>query len=72
MYFNNELLATELNTRSYVDLSDKVEGTHTYRVTYMDKLTDQESEGASVQVQIYAPTFDAPRNVKLTCREDSE
>ena len=72
VYFNNELLATELNTRSYVDLSDKVEGTHTYRVTYMDKLTDQESEGASVQVQIYAPTFDAPRNVKLTCREDSE
>lgn len=72
VYRDNELIAPQLNTRRFVDDSDKAEGTYTYRVTYMDNLTGQESEGTSAQVEIYAPTFDAPRNVRLTCREDSE
>ena len=72
VYLDNELIAPQLNTRRFVDSSDKGEGTYTYRVTYMDNLTGQESEGTSTQVEIYAPTFDPPQGVQLTCREDSE
>ena len=72
IYLNDALIADNVNARHYTDTSEKEEGEYTYRVTFYNALTDEESEGVQTTVNILAPTFDAPLNVQLSSRYDSE
>ena len=72
IYLDGQLIAGSINARQYTDVSEKAEGEHTYRVAFYDALTDEESEGVQTTVNILAPTFDAPLNVQVSSRYDSE
>lgn len=64
IYLDGELIADKLLSLSYVDISDKEAGKHTYEVKVVN--TNGSSEAASVEVTIAECTFNAPTNVKVT------
>lgn len=70
VYLNGELLADNINSLNYTDISDKDPGEYVYDV-YAVNATGK-SEAASVTVTIKEVTCNAPTNVKVTSTYDEE
>lgn len=71
IYLDNALLGN-VKSLEYTDITDKDPGLHTYKVVPYSATADKEYEGISTDVELEAPTFNPPTNVRVTSVYDEE
>ncbi len=65
LYLDDTLLAGELKTLNYTDISDKDPGEYTYKVAYYNLATEKEEASEEVLVTIEEQSVNPPRNLTL-------
>lgn len=66
LYLDGNMLAENLYSTKYTDLSNKEPGDHKYEVEAVSHTANLVSEKAELNVNIKEPVTNAPKNVKLT------
>ncbi len=72
IYLDGNIIASNIKSLQYTDVTMKEAGKHTYKVTYVDAATGKESEGAEVTIEIVELTFNPPTNLRVSYVYDKE
>ena len=72
VYLDDEVIAENIKTNTYTDLTDKTAGQHTYAVQAVSLSQDTVSTLTTVDVDIQEAPVNAPTNVQLSYEYDEE